>query len=72
MMHGVSCKYRPRPCAAVLLSPAAGDVLLDLTLWPVSSATNQRDSKVNSCPTDNVVPANFALVHVMGIYSSLS
>lgn len=52
--------------------PAAGDVLSHRALRPGSSAARQLDSKVNSHPTDNTLPANFALVRVMGVYSSLS
>lgn len=46
--------------------PVAGE------LRPGSSAANQLDSKVNSCPAGSTLLANFALVYVMNIYSSLS
>lgn len=60
-------------CVLLSRSPsAAEDVLSDHSLQLVSSAAKKLDRKADSCPTDNMVSANFALVHVMGISFSLS
>lgn len=75
LRSGLSCKERrcvlhgpntdrgcvPRSCSP----PVAGHLRLG------SSATNQLDSKVNSCPAGNMLLANFELVRVINIYSSL-
>lgn len=60
-------------CVPLSRSPsAAGDVLSGHSLQLVGSAANKLDRKVDSCPTDNMVPANFALVRVMDTSFSLS